>query len=127
MHACVLLLLLLLALSQYSHACRYHSGIGFFMNATLLVASVYLSLFALFVFALADMLRLDADRSPNPKDTTIPALNSIQIAQLGLLTVIPYWGELCLESGFLAVRCSSLFHFLFQACFPFRCDFSACF
>jgi hypothetical protein len=71
------------------------------MNSTLLISSVYLSLFALFVFALADTLTLDA---PGPDDTTIPALNSIQIVQLGLLTIAPYWGELCLENGFLAVR-----------------------
>jgi hypothetical protein len=29
----------------------YHSGIGFFMNTTFLMASVYLSAFVLFIFA----------------------------------------------------------------------------
>lgn len=34
----------------------YHSGIGFFLNSTLTMASVYLSVWLVFVFALADSL-----------------------------------------------------------------------
>lgn len=87
------------------------------MNTTLLMASVYLSVFVLFVFALADTLTLDA---AGPDDTVIPALNSIQIVQLGMLSLIPYWGELCLESGFITVRhsppCSRLLCRLVLVC-----------
>lgn len=87
----------------------YHSGIGFFMNSTLTMASVYLAVWLIFFFALTDSLTV---RNGNPdrangltEDTVvISTINTVQLFQLGLLSVIPLWGELCLETGFLEVR-----------------------
>jgi hypothetical protein len=83
----------------------YHSGIGFFVNSTLTMASVYLGVWLIFVFALAGALTVRSGNSVS--DVTdaqlISTVNTVQIFQLGLLSVIPYWGELCLESGFLNV------------------------
>jgi hypothetical protein len=67
---------------------------------------VYLSIWLVFVFALADSLTV---RSGNADTSTrngqlINSINTVQIFQLGLLSIIPYWGELCLESGLLTVR-----------------------
>eukprot|EP00892_Ulva_mutabilis_P001698 jgi/Ulvmu1/11529/UM078_0018.1 len=84
----------------------YHSGIGFFMNSTLTMASVYLAVWLIFFFALTDSLTV---RNGNPdrangitEDTVvISTINTVQLFQLGLLSVIPLWGELCLETGFL--------------------------
>lgn len=86
----------------------YHSGIGFFMNSTLTMASVYLAVWLIFFFALTDSLTV---RNGNPdrangltEDTVvISTINTVQLFQLGLLSVIPLWGELCLETGFLEV------------------------
>jgi 1,3-beta-glucan synthase component len=84
----------------------YHSGIGFFVNTTLTMASVYLSIWLIFVFALSDSLTLrNGGDSASPTDTQlIASINTVQIVQLGFLSVIPYWGELCLETGFLEAR-----------------------
>lgn len=89
----------------------YHSGIGFFMNSTLTMASVYLAVWLIFFFALTDSLTVrngSPDRANGITDdaVVISTINTVQLFQLGLLSVIPLWGELCLETGFL------------QACLP---------
>lgn len=86
----------------------YHSGIGFFINSTLTMASVYLAVWLVFFFALTDSLTVRAG-SPQRANALvdeanlITTVNTVQLFQLGLLSVIPYWGELCLETGFLEV------------------------
>lgn len=78
------------------------------MNSTLTMASVYLAVWLIFFFALTDSLTV---RNGNPdrangltEDTVvISTINTVQLFQLGLLSVIPLWGELCLETGFLEV------------------------
>lgn len=84
----------------------YHSGIGFFVNSTLTMASVYLSVWLVFVFALAGALTVRSGNSNTRVNNSqlINSVNTVQIFQLGLLSLVPYWGELCLESGFLSVR-----------------------
>ena len=86
----------------------YHSGIGFFINSTLTMSSVYLAVWLVFFFALTDSLTVragSADRANALADeaSLISTVNTVQLFQLGLLSVIPYWGELCLETGFLEV------------------------
>jgi hypothetical protein len=104
----------------------YHSGIGFFVNSTLTMASVYLGVWLIFVFALAGALTVRSGNSVS--DVTdaqlISTVNTVQIFQLGLLSVIPYWGELCLESGFLNVCTFSCTPSRAQANSPFekRCS-----
>jgi hypothetical protein len=34
-------------------------------------------------------------------ERSIGSANTAQISQFGLLSLSPYWGKLCLESGFL--------------------------
>ena len=76
----------------------YHSGIGFFVNSALTMASVYLAIWLTFLFALSNALAVR-----NGEDGLISAINTVQIIQLGLLSIIPYWGELALESGVVNV------------------------
>jgi hypothetical protein len=83
----------------------YHSGIGFFVNTALTMASVYLAVWLTFLFALSGSLTV---RNSGPginlnESPLISSLNTVQIVQLGLLSIIPYWGELCLESGVINV------------------------
>ena len=87
----------------------YHSGIGFFINSTLTMSSVYLAVWLVFLFALTDSLTVragSADRANALADEgeLISTVQTVQLFQLGLLSVIPYWGELALETGFLEVR-----------------------
>jgi 1,3-beta-glucan synthase component len=87
----------------------YHSGIGFFINSTLTMASVYLAVWLVFFFSLTDSLTVRSgasDRANALADDTelISTIQTVQLFQLGLLSIIPYWGELCLETGFLEVR-----------------------
>lgn len=87
----------------------YHSGIGFFINSTLTMASVYLAVWLVFFFSLTDSLavragKADAASALRNEGELISTINTVQLFQLGLLSVIPYWGELCLETGFLEVR-----------------------
>jgi hypothetical protein len=77
----------------------YHSGIGFFVNTTLTMASVYLAVWLTFLFALSNALAVR-----NGEEGLVSAINTVQIVQLGLLSIIPYWGELALESGIINVR-----------------------
>lgn len=70
------------------------------------MASVYLAVWLIFVFALAGALTVrsgDTDTRINDSQL-INSVNTVQVFQLGLLSVIPYWAELCLETGFLNVR-----------------------
>ena len=76
------------------------------------MASVYLSVWLIFVFALAGSLTVRSGRENADSANTqlISSVNTVQIAQLGLLALIPYWGELCLESGLLTVcSCPAVF------------------
>ena len=63
------------------------------------MASVYLAVWLTFLFALSNALVVR-----NGEDGLISAINTVQIVQLGLLSIIPYWGELALESGLINVR-----------------------
>jgi hypothetical protein len=84
----------------------YHSGIGFFINSTLTMASVYLAVWLVFFFSLTDSLTVRAGKADqaNALRNEGDLISTINTVQLGLLSVIPYWGELCLETGFLTVR-----------------------
>lgn len=83
---------------------RYHSGLGFFVNTTLTMASVYLSVWLIFLFALSSSLTVQNGGTAANNTQLISSINTVQIVQLGFLSVLPYWGELCLEAGFLEVR-----------------------
>jgi 1,3-beta-glucan synthase component len=79
----------------------YHSGIGFFINSCLTMGSVYIAIWLVFFFKLTDSLEVDgAERTEANLTST---LATVQLFQLGLLSIIPFWGELCLENGFLEV------------------------
>ena len=84
----------------------YHSGIGFFVNSALTMASVYLAIWLTFLFALSDSLTVrNGTIAPGlQQEQVISSINTVQMIQLGLLSIIPYWGELALESGFVNVR-----------------------
>ena len=88
----------------------YHSGIGFFMNTALLMSSIYVSVWVLFVFALVtdgtlSIPRFDANGQVirSTINNAIPVFNSVQIFQIGFLSILPYFGELCLEEGLVKV------------------------
>lgn len=71
----------------------YHSGIGFFVNSSLTMASVYLGVWLIFVFALSDSLTVQngSQTSSAQDNQLISSINTVQIVQLGFLSVIPYW------------------------------------
>jgi hypothetical protein len=86
----------------------YHSGIGFFINSTLTMSSVYLAVWLVFLFSLTDSLTvragsLDRANALTDEANLITTVSTAQLFQLGMLSVMPYWGELCLETGFLEV------------------------
>lgn len=80
----------------------YHSGIGFFMNTALLMASIYIAIWVLFLFALVTNGSLSV--KSQTVDDAVPVFNSIQILQIGFLSILPYFGELCLEEGLIQAR-----------------------
>lgn len=84
----------------------YHSGIGFFINSTLTMASVYVAVWLVFFFSLTDSLKVPNKEEVDLEKTEAAltsTLATVQLFQLGLLSIIPFWGELCLETGFLEV------------------------
>jgi hypothetical protein len=73
---------------------------------------VYLAVWLVFFFSLTDSLTVRAgarDRANALADEgeLISTIQTVQLFQLGLLSVVPYWGELCLETGFLEVCVAS--------------------
>jgi hypothetical protein len=62
----------------------YHSGIGFFFNSTLTMASVYLSVWLVFVFALADSLTVQngSGDTSTRNAQLINSVNTVQSARL---------------------------------------------
>ena len=77
------------------------------------MASVYVAVWLVFFFSLTDSLKVPNKEEVDLEKTEAAltsTLATVQLFQLGLLSIIPFWGELCLETGFLEVCGLPLFN-----------------
>ena len=88
----------------------FFSNTGYFFNSSIAMMSVFVTAWLVLVLALSDALTVTS--AAGDSIAVVNSIRVMQIVQLGALSIIPYWGELCLEDGLLAVRsrdqCSSL-------------------
>lgn len=70
----------------------YHSAVGHYINSLFTYIAVYLNVYALLLFAWAQATEIQAD-------SVTRVYNVQQVLQLGTLALIPYAGQLMLETG----------------------------
>ena len=89
------------------------------------MASVYVAVWLVFFFSLTDSLKVPNQEEVDLEKTEAAltsTLATVQLFQLGLLSIIPFWGELCLETGFLEVLGLPLLPVVRRAGLRHSCD-----
>eukprot|EP00198_Chlamydomonas_reinhardtii_P003824 XP_001693160.1 glycosyl transferase [Chlamydomonas reinhardtii] len=99
----------------------YHGGLGHYLNSYLTLIAAWYNIWALLLTALADAMELGVSGEPGQVSMT-QTYNVQQVLQLGTLAIIPYVGQLILETGLLRTAITvfgqivtgSLFFYIFQ-------------
>ncbi|GIL92522.1 hypothetical protein Vretifemale_20040, partial [Volvox reticuliferus] len=99
----------------------YHGGIGHFLNSYLTLKAAWYNIWALVLTAMARAMELGL-KGEKGQVTLTQTYNVQQVLQLGTLSIIPYVGQLILETGLLRTAITifgqivtgSLFFYIFQ-------------
>ncbi|KAG2442264.1 hypothetical protein HXX76_002351 [Chlamydomonas incerta] len=99
----------------------YHGGLGHYLNSYLTLIAAWYNIWALLLTALANAMELGVSGEPGQVSMT-QTYNVQQVLQLGTLAIIPYVGQLILETGLLRTAITvfgqivtgSLFFYIFQ-------------
>ncbi|GLI69231.1 hypothetical protein VaNZ11_013721 [Volvox africanus] len=99
----------------------YHGGIGHFLNSYLTLKAAWYNIWALLLTAMAQAMELGI-KGDKGQVTLTQTYNVQQVLQLGTLSIIPYVGQLILETGLLRTAITvfgqivtgSLFFYIFQ-------------
>ncbi|GIL51750.1 hypothetical protein Vafri_7680 [Volvox africanus] len=99
----------------------YHGGIGHFLNSYLTLKAAWYNIWALLLTAMAQAMELGL-KGDKGQVTLTQTYNVQQVLQLGTLSIIPYVGQLILETGLLRTAITifgqivtgSLFFYIFQ-------------
>ncbi|KXZ43170.1 hypothetical protein GPECTOR_99g805 [Gonium pectorale] len=99
----------------------YHGGIGHFLNSYLTIMAAWYNIWALLLTAMAGAMELGI-QGEEGQVTMTQTYNVQQVLQLGTLSIIPYVGQLVLETGLLRtlitvfgqIITGSLFFYIFQ-------------